>query len=193
MKKWTEIPFKHKVLFAAVATGILVSTCSTYDSKVPVDASCDSSCALPNVPPPKVEEQSLSQENWSFKLTGSGWVDTDIATPEAKVAKINDSTKMVVIFVKKEIGDITYPECVVSTIRAFIDDGDRIDSITQVTLSGQKAILAQFDKDGKVIWSWITVADGFGYSLTCGGEIDVDAGSGQHDFCQTVADSLQIK
>jgi hypothetical protein len=194
MKKWTEIPFKHKALFAMVATGILVSTCATHDAKLPPDASvdpaCDTACPLPA---PKVEEQTLSQENWSFVLPGSGWTDKNVPVPEIKVAKLNDSMKMAVIFVKEEISDATYQQYVVATIKAFMDGGGRINSIKQVTLHDRKAILVQFDRDGEVIWAWITAADSFGYGLTCGGVIDVDAGSAQHDFCQKVADSLQIK
>jgi hypothetical protein len=196
MKKWTEIPFKHKALFGAVLTGVLVSTCATHEPKAPADASvessCDGSCPLPT-PAPKAEVQTLSQENWSFILTGSGWVDKDIPIPEIKVAKLNDSMKMAVIFVKEEIGDATYQQYVVATIRAFIDGGGKIDSIKQVKLADRKAVLVQFNRDSEVIWAWIAVADGFGYGMTCGGEISADAGSGPHDFCQTVADSLQIK
>lgn len=198
MKSWTMIPFKHKALFAAVVTGILVSTCATHDPKVStdasVDANCDGSCPLPTVQAtPKVEEQTLAQENWSFTLAGSGWTDKEAPVPEIKVAKLNDAMQMAVIFVKEEIGDATYQEYVVSTIRAFIDGGGRINSIKQATLSGRKAVLVQFSKEGEVIWAWITTADGFGYGMTCGGVIDVDAGSAQHDFCQATADSLQIK
>ena len=194
MKSWTVIPFKHKALFAAVVSGILICTCATHDTKAPVDAAadCDSACPLP-APPPKVEEQVLSQENWSFKLAGSGWKDKDLPVPEIKVAKMNDAMQMAVIFVKEDIGDATYQQYVVSTIRAFMDGGAKINSIKQVTLADRKSILVQFSKEGEVIWAWITAANGFGYGLTCGGVINVDAGAAQHDFCQAVADSLQIK
>lgn len=201
MKKWTEISFKHKALFALVASGIVLCTCATHETKTNPDASvqenCDGSCPLATagaaVQVPKVEVQTLAQENWSFVLPGSGWTDKDVPVPEIKVAKLNDAMKMAVLFVKEDIGDATYQQYVVSTIRAFIEGGARINSIKQVKLSERKAILVQFDKEGEVIWAWITVADGFGYGLTCGGDIDVDAGSAQHDFCQGVADSLQIK
>ena len=197
MKKWTQIPFKHKAFFALVVSGLLVSTCATHETKTAsdssVDPNCDVSCPLPEAKAPKVEEQTLAQENWSFKLTGSGWTDKDLPVPEIKVAKLNDGMQMAVLFVKEDIGDATYQEYVVSTIRAFIEGGGRINSIKQVKVSDRKAILVQFDKEGEVIWAWITVADGFGYGLTCGGVINVDAGTAQHDFCQAVADSLQIK
>lgn len=194
MKSWTMIPFKHKALFAALVSGVLICTCAVKDTKVPNDATtdCDSSCPLP-APPPKVEEQVLSQENWSFKLIGSGWTDKDVPVPEIKVAKLNDAMQMAVIFVKEDIGDATYQQYVVSTIRAFVEGGGKINSIKQVTLADRKAILVQFSKEGEVVWAWITAANGFGYGLTCGGVIDADAGSAQHDFCQALADSLQIK
>lgn len=194
MKSWTMIPFKHKALFAMVLTGLLVSTCATHETKTPPDASsdgnCDTACPLPA---PKVEVQTLSQENWSFQLPGSGWEDKDVPVPEIKVAKLNDTLKLAVIFVKEQIGDATYQQYVVATIKAFMDAGGRINSIKQVQMAGRKTILVQFDRDGEVIWAWITTSDGYGYGLTCGGEIDVDAGAARHDFCQGVADSVQIK
>ena len=199
MKSWTMIPGKHKLLFALVASGILLATCATHDTKTDPDASvdpaCDSACPLPGGTPeqPKAEIQTISQENWSFNLPGSGWVAKETPIPEIKVAMSNDAQEMMVLFVKEDIGDATFQEYVVGTIRAFIEGGARINSIKQVKLGELKSIQVQFDKSGEVVWAWITAANGWGYGLTCGGVINVDAGTAQHDLCQSVADSLQIK
>jgi hypothetical protein len=196
MKKWTEISFKSKLLFATVVSAIMISTCATHEPKqVASDASapeCDSSCPLP-APQPKVVEQTIAQENWSFKLTGSDWKAREVPLDSIKTAMANDSSEMMVLFVKEEIGDATYAQYVISTIRAFAEGGAMVNSIKQVKLNDRKFILAQLSKDGEVIWAWITTVDGWGYGLTCGGVINVDAGAEQHDMCQAVADSLQIK
>jgi hypothetical protein len=195
MKSWTMIPFRHKALFAAVLTGTLLATCATHDTKVTTEAStesCDSSCPLP-AGQPKVEEQTISQDDWSFKLPGSDWTAKEPPIEAIKVAMSNDKSEMMVLFVKEEIGDATYAQYVIGTVRAFAEGGATVNSIKQVKINDRKFVLIQLSKEGEVIWAWVTSANGWGYGLTCGGVINVDAGTAQHDLCQSVADSLQIK
>lgn len=195
MKSWTMIPFKHKALFALVVTGIALATCTARDTKVtPVETkeACDASCPLPNTHP-KVEVQTVAQENWSFNLPGSGWTNKEPPVEAIKVAMSNDNTETMVLFVKEDIEDATFAQYVIGTIRAFAEGGATVNSIKQIKLNNRKFIEVQISKQDEVIWVWITTDGSWGYNLTCGGVIDVDAGSAQHDMCQGVADSLQIK
>lgn len=195
MKSWTMIPFKHKALFALVASGILLATCATHDTKVApgnTKEDCDASCPLPSAQP-KAEVQTIAQENWSFDLPGSGWTAKEPPIDAIKAAMSNDKSEMMVLFVKEDTDGATYAQYVIGTIRAFAEGGATINSIKQVKLHDRKFIEAQISKQDEVIWAWITTDGNWGYGLTCGGVIDVDAGSAQHDMCQAVADSLQIK
>lgn len=194
MKSFTEISGKSKLLFVAVLGSVFVATCATDAPKTPVvgeQVACDGSCPLPGGTV-KVEEQVMAQENWSFTLPDSGWIAKEPPIPEIKVAMSNDNQEMMIFFVKDEAHD-TFPEYVVGTIRAFAEGGALVNSIKQVKIGQDKFILAQLSEDGEVIWAWITAKDGYGYVLTCGGVINVGAGASQHDLCQSVANSLQIK
>lgn len=163
MKSWTMIPFKHKALFALVASGILLATCATHDTKVAPEASkepCDSSCPLPVVQP-KVEEQTIAQDNWSFKLAGSDWTAKEPPIEAIKVAMSNDKSEMMVLFVKEDIGDSTYAQYVIGTIRAFAEGGATVNSMKQVKINDRRFVVVQLSKDSEVIWAWITSTDGW--------------------------------
>jgi hypothetical protein len=61
-------------------------------------------------------------------------------------------------------------------------------------LNNQKFVLIETDvADDDVLMAWSTIKDGFGYTLCCFYHPNVDAGSSQHDLCQEIAESLQIK
>lgn len=196
MKSWTMITGKNKLLFATVLAGVFLATCATHDTAVPSDATvdCDSSCPLPgSAPAPKVETQTITQENWSFVLTGTGWKNRETPVEGIKVAMANDVEEMMVLFVKEDIGTDSYPEYVFGTVKAFAEGGALVHEIKQVTINDRKLVQIELTKDGEVIWAWVTATGGWGYGLTCGGVINVDAGKAQYDLCQSVAASLQIK
>jgi hypothetical protein len=156
-------------------------------------ASCGDNCNIPDavhMNPIHIEE--VRDENWQFDLHGDGWKHQDPTLPEIKVALVN-SQKDYIVFMVKEETEEAFISYVVNNIRGFAMGGAFAKSIKQLTINGNKFVRIQFDKSGEIIWMWATVKNKFGYSFACGYRANADAGNEQLDFCNEMAESLQIK
>lgn len=186
---------KHMVVLFVVGLA-LVAVCGPSDvSTDTVANSCDTACPFPpakviNIPEIRIEE--ISQENWSYDVYGKGWSRKDPSTPEIK-SKIVNLDKDCMVFFVKESDNTDYAAYVIGTIRAFATEGTWIDSVSQVSINDQKFVLAEINTVDKAIWSWITVKDNVGYSLTCGCDIDLVPTAEQKDLCQFSGDSIRIR
>ena len=126
------IHIKYNIIIAA----ILLAACRTNDTVSIPDASvasCDVSCQLPNSLT-KAKEQIISQDNWSFKLSNPDWVVKEPPLEAIKIALSNDNMKMMILLLKEEIGELTYPEFVVDNVQAFVESGAKVNSIGKLKL-----------------------------------------------------------
>lgn len=181
----------------ALVIGVaFVSRCTVTPTTVPQEHSeCDGSCVLPTAGiPVQPVTKLVAQENWQFTLPGVEWYERESPTPDIKVAIMGSIPEhaALILFIKEEV-DGGFADYVIGTIRSFAILEFKIDSVKQLIIDGRKFILVQVSKDNKVLWSWLTVKDNFGYAFTCGAEINVDAGSMQHDLCASIAETVQIQ
>lgn len=151
--------------------------------------------AAANNPPPLLFNNLISDENWQFTLPGSNW--SSIKSPANTGIKAffsNEVNGCRVIFFKKA-DTASYAEYIISFIRGLSTSG-QVMSAKQVIINDVKFILFQVKSkiDANVFaWMWVTQKDGFDYSLTCGGEINPDAGTSIQDVCMELSASLKIK
>jgi len=190
---------KHITVLVFVALAlVLVCTPQRSDnpSVVGERAACsDASCPLPNVievAPIVVTE--VSQENWRLDLPGEGWEVAEPSRPEQKMVQLNRDQGCMVLLIKEPIGQMSFGQYVIESIKGFSEGGAHVTALKQVTIDQKNYVLLEsslFDTD--VLMAWHTIKDEFGYSLSCFYHNDVDAGSSQHDLCVEIAESLQIK
>lgn len=180
-------------------SAVFVSPCVSRHPVAPTTApqehtECDSSCPLPAGVPAQPQTKLVSQENWQFTLPGVDWASKESPAPDIKVALMGASPEhSVLILFVKEGTDGTFADYVIGTIRSFAMLEFKINSVKQVVINDQKFVLVQVSKDGTVIWSWLSLKGQFGYAFTCGADVNVDAGSMQHDLCTSIAETVQIQ
>ena len=137
-------------------------------------------------------QEIISQENWQFSLPGVGWQKLTPSTEGIKVVISNEQTQRLVIFVKEPTTE-SYNEYVVGNMRTISQAGAAIRGAQNIKMNGGTYgfILAG---DWNIL-IWITVKDGFGYVLTCGGPPPPDGGTydSMDSMCVFIAKSLQIK
>lgn len=192
-------PILKKVLITlGVALVISVAFCSPCVSQKPTTPQehldCDGSCPMPAGAPVQPTTKLVTQENWQFTLPGVNWIERESPAPDIKVAIMGTDPlhSALILFIKEET-DGTFADYVIGTIRSFAMLEFKINSVKQVVVNDQKFVLVQVSKGNKVIWSWLSVKDKFGYAFTCGAEINVDAGSMQHDLCASIAETVIIQ
>lgn len=183
--------------FVALLTTILVvclPICSQpldtpiVDSGAADGGNCDAnSCSVP-----PANNKEFSDENWSFTVPGDTWTLTPPPSPELKVMAINQDLGCLLLFLKEPTTS-DYASYAVDAIRSFAQDDVVINSVHQVMINSIKFVKVQVSTEDTVVWTWLTVKNGFGYGLSCGGDFNPEGGDTLHDLCQGVADTLEIQ
>jgi hypothetical protein len=93
--------------------------------------------------------------------------------------------KAIVVFVTEKT-TATYDQFVLMALRGIKDAGANIASAKQIDLNGHKFVLVESSKNGIKVWLWVTLLNGTGYGLSCGGPND------NHDLCFGVANTLKV-
>ena len=84
----------------------------------------------------------------------------------------------------------TFDQFAIDSIRGLRSGDAGLVGTSSVELNGSPFVLAETTKDGLTMLEWITVKDGFGYGLSCGGP---EVNSDKHvEACQKIATSLTI-
>ncbi len=147
-----------------------------------------------NLPPvvPVTDWQIVFQDNWKFSVPGNTWDVIDTNDPDTKLVMKSPNEENTIFFVKEQVMD-TYQEYVISTIQSWSDNEALIISMQQVIVNGTKFIkVHMLNKGTEIVWSWITVKNGFGYVLACGGEVNADGRYARQDYCQSIANTFYI-
>lgn len=134
----------------------------------------------------------ITQENWQFTLPDVGWEKVPPANEGIKVVLRNEHSQRLVLFVKEPTAE-TYDRYVVGNMKTVSQAGAPILGASNLMIHDQKFAVILAGQGN--IWIWITVKDGFGYVLTCGGAPATDGGSNGviDEMCVFIAKSLQIK
>lgn len=179
-----------------ICLGFLTIVCLIACNKhmaVPFTKNCDASvCSFPLVSTDI--HTTIHQDNWKFSLIGNGWDTAEFPLFNIKTVNKNEGKNCSISFIKEPTSD-TYSQYVIATIRQFADQYNHINEIDQVIVNGNKFVKVQISNDTSMVWSWLSVKNGFGYQFNCGGDVDQDADSNNlaHDLCQEVANSVEIK
>lgn len=155
----------------------------------------DVSCSLPTT-----STQVLSSENWRLSVPlGSDWVAKQPIDPGIKIVLLNEQKQCMVLFIKELTVD-TFSQYAVSTVEILgSKSGGRLLSVSQVVINENRFVVSQFAKGDSVIWTWTTIKDGFGYAISCGGNLGADADSSASPtddlrvMCLSIANSIEIK
>ncbi len=133
---------------------------------------------------------TYSGEGWELAVLQE-WDQVVVEDEEFKPALVltSEIEHNLIIFVKDPFPG-TAPEYVLGAVRGFAEEGVTINSTTQVEINGNRFIVLDTSRGEARIWFWVSVKDGFGYALSCGGPAAED----HHEaVCKDVANSLKIK
>lgn len=182
------------VLFFGV---FLFVPCSSVvpNSDPQIEASVDAGCSEASCHYPPLT-QTFIQDDWQFTTPDHNWTVLPIKNSSIQLALItNEPPNLLLLFGKSSLDDkATLADSAIDIIRTFAVDNYLITLVKQSVIHDQKFVLAQVNKGNRVIWLWMTTKGKASYLFTCGGEMDVDAGSlAQHDMCDTIAESIVIQ
>jgi hypothetical protein len=175
-----------KVMFVTLLFAIGSISCSACAKKVPVVNVPDAepSATVPPVTPPT---NILVKENdWQFVLPGTNWDKLEMCTKDGcPVLYQNKDKKSAIVFLKNPY-EYSYDDFIITSIRGVKDAGGVISSAKQIELNGRKFVLVESVKNYNKVWMWLTLLNGQGYALSCGGSGD------NHDLCFTIASTFKI-
>lgn len=174
-------------LTSAITTALIIRH---YDPSAPIGNRVETGVSV-GIPAGSTE--TITQENWQFILPGAGWEKVPSTNEGIKVVLRNEQSQKLVLFVKEPTAE-TYDRYVVGNMKTVSQTGAPILGASNLTMHGEKFAVILAGQGN--IWIWITVKDGFGYALTCGGApATSDGGSNDplDNTCTFIAKSLQIK
>jgi hypothetical protein len=193
---------KMKKLFIPLMLVALGATaCSSCAHKTPdptaptpvVDASVSATPAPAPAPsasvaPPVKTGLKVSQDNWELTLPSDAWQKIPDAPGDVAAFMNKEQHNLVILVTEKFAGK--YEEYVLMAVRGLKGAGATIISAKQIELNGHKFVLVESSKSDVRVWTWVTLLNGQGYGLACGGPAADEA---QHDLCFGIANTFNIK
>lgn len=180
-----------RILLAATLLAVGAVSCTSCAGKTPTPSGPDAAPSasvtpIPPTPVPVNTDITVKQDNWEFVLPTSAW-DQAVTCSQTgcPVAYMSKDKKAIVVFVSEKT-NATYDQFVLMSLRGIKDAGANIASAKQIDLNGHKFVLVESSKNGVKVWMWVTLINGTGYGLSCGGPAD------NHDLCFGVANTLKI-
>lgn len=141
--------------------------------------------AAPDATPPK-PNFTVRGEKWELTFPFAGWMEL-AEPPQHTVGYLNSEKKNLVIVVA-EPHKGTFDEYALESIRAMRASGSKILSAKQVEVNATNFVLVESIVDNVQIWSWVTVKDGQGIGLSCGGPAEFN----HHDLCFGLANTFKL-
>lgn len=186
-------------IFCFLTLGLTACTGCNKKDTTPVCTGSD--CTPPVVPVTPAPDAGVTpvtpSDTLSQTLSGEGWelvvpegYDTTILQDEEQpdVLVVNEEEHSIVLLIKEPFVGST-PAYVINAVRGVAEAGATLNASKQVELNGNKYVLLDSNKEGSRVWTWLTVNNGFGYSLSCGGPETED----HHEtLCSEVANSLKL-
>lgn len=167
---------------------ISCSSCAkkTPNATVPDAAPSASTTVTPVPPPPAPTTITVKGDSWEFVLPADGWKALNEA-PTNSTAFVNPTKNNLVVMVSEAFPG-TYDQYVIMAVRGAKDAGATIKSTKQVEVNGHKFVLIESSKDNISVWMWVSLVNGQGYTLACGGPTD----PAQQELCTGIASTLKI-
>lgn len=149
-----------------MALGIVsCSSCAKQDVVV-ADAAPPVPTVVPTPNPPVATTVDAAYQNLSVVLPGTDWKPLEAEGP--MMAYISNANKLIVLLEKEETTN-TLQQYLLMAIRGIKDSGGTFISLQQVVLNGHNFALLESSKNDVQVFMWVTLKQGAGYSLTCGG------------------------
>jgi len=154
----------------------------------PPTAVPDASVTPPTPPPPA--DQVVTGTGYQVTIP-AGWVKMDPPqeTKGLEALFLNKDKHSLIILIKEPFTG-TSAEYTLEALRGLKGAGATLNSAKQVDINGNKFVLIDSNKDGVRMWMWVTVQNGSGLALSCGGPAAEDWHQG---ICTTVASSLKLQ
>lgn len=134
--------------------------------------------------------QTVSGAGYEF-VVPSDWVKMDLPEdPDGiEVLLVNDKKNNLVLLAKEKFSG-TSSEYVLEALRGIKAAGATFNSAKQVELNEVQFVLIDSDKSGVSMWLWVTVRNGYGYGLSCGG---LATDESHKSICFNIASSLILQ
>lgn len=189
-----------KLLIPLMAIALSVTACSSCTHKTPPPSSPDATpsttaSATPSAPPsasvtpptpPASNKFSLS--SLEFTLPSDGWKQAPLDASADTLVLLNPEKKNLIVVVTEKY-DGKYQDYVILALRGIRGAGATIVSAKQVEINGHKFVLVESNKSNVKVWMWVTLLNGQGYGLSCGGPSVDDS---QKDLCAGVANTINL-
>lgn len=186
------------LVFSLLTLGLIsCSSCAKKETTAPVceGGSCPlvpptaSSSATPPTPPPPAD-QVVTGAGYQVTIP-AGWEKTTPPqeTPGLEALFLNKDKHSLILLIKEAFPG-TSAEYTLEALRGLKGAGATLNSAKQVDINGNKFVLIDSSKDGVRMWMWVTVQNGSGFALSCGGPATEDWHQG---ICSTVASSLKLQ
>ena|SRR5574339_638507 len=173
---------------------ISCSSCAKKETTPPVceGGSCPLPSATPTTPTPPPPPVDTVVTGAGYEVTiPNGWkaLTPPEETPGLEFIYMNPDKHNMFLLIKESYPG-TSAEYTLEALRGLKGSGAHLNSAKQVEVNGNKFVLIDSDKNGVRMWMWVTVSNGSGLALSCGGPADEDWHQG---ICSTVASSLKLK
>lgn len=139
----------------------------------------------------KAEGMPITRKNWALFFPQKNWEISKSSNPQIELVAQNPRLAMMFMVITEPTAD-TFEDYAVANVKTMTNDlGGKLRSVDLVSIN-QQAWLSIFLNNPDV-WVWIGVKNGIGYDLTCGGDVELDAGDSLQDRCQEIANTFQIR
>ena len=188
------------LIMSLLALGLIsCSSCSSCAKNDTIQSECEGgSCPITPHPsaspsdsttPPPPTDQVFSGTGWELTVP-PGWekINPPQETKDLEVMLLNTEKHNLILLFKEPFTN-TSAEYTLEALRGLKGAGATFVSAKQVELNGNKFVLIE-SKNGVRMWVWVTVQNGSGFALSCGGP---ELEDWHKDDCSTVANSLKLK
>lgn len=131
----------------------------------------------------------VAEDDWEISLPSDAW-EAQKPDGDIKLVAGNKELHNLIMFAKEEFPG-SFEQYVRIMIKGLRQQSHLI-SAKPTQLNGMKFVLVETVRSSARVWIWVTVRNGFGYGLTCGG-VEEDGEQLQHDTCFAVANTLKLK
>ena len=109
----------------------------------------------------------VKQEDWQMAVPTTFQVKSTDKKEVVYMSYSNSDNALLVVMKEKFTG--TFEQYVLTSLRSSKDAGAKVESTKTVDSEGKKFVLLEATKDDIKIWTLVTVKNGFGYGVSCGG------------------------
>jgi hypothetical protein len=168
------------VIITLLALGIVsCSSCAKQD-QTPVEVPAPAPTVVAPAP------LTINNDNLEVTFPSNDWKQLDVALNAKAFA--NPNLKNLVILSKESVS-YTYDQYILVNLQGVKQAGGVVASVKQQDINGHKFMLVDSSKNGSQVLMWITLENGFGYSVACGGPSE---GTKQKELCLAIAGTIKI-